>query len=172
MLFAPKPRRRTGNLAGFLACVAMLAYAFYSQFHDGLDPCPLCIFQRIGVAALGVVFLLALLHNPGLIGARIYAILIAVTASAGAAVAGRHVWLTHLPPDQVPACGPGLEYMLEVFPLGDTLRMVLTGSGECAKIDWQLFGLSMPAWVLISIATVGVAGVIWNWRRTSPRDTL
>ena len=104
------PARRL-NLGGFVICASLLGYAYYMQLGAGLDPCPLCIFQRIGMIALGTVFLVAAVHNPQRLGQRIYGTLIALTALAGASVAGRHVWLQHLPPEQVPACGPDLEYM-------------------------------------------------------------
>jgi len=153
------------NLAGFLACVALLAYAYYTQFHLGLEPCPLCIFQRLGVMAAGGFFLLAAIHGPGVAGRRIYGVLIALSALAGGAVSAWHVYLQQLPSDQVPACGPGLNYMLDVFSFGETLRMVFTGSGECAVSDWSFLGLSMPAWVLIAFVVLGVFGVWNNWRK-------
>lgn len=123
--------------------------ALYFQFAGGLEPCPLCISQRIMVLAVALVLLAAVLHNPGRRGTRVYAILGALTALGGASISGRHVWLQHLPPDQVPACGPGLEYMFKYFALSDTLRAMVSGTGDCAKVDWTLLGLSMPAWVLV-----------------------
>lgn len=158
------PTRRITNAAGFLICALLLAYAIgYLDMFKGLEPCPLCIFQRIGVLGVGLFFLLAAVHNPKGIGARVYASLVGFAALAGGAVSARHVWLQNLPPDRVPECGPGLEYMLEAFPLGDTLRMVFTGSGECADVTWTLLGLSMPAWVLIWFLVLGIAGVVRNW---------
>ena len=136
---------RALNLAGALACAGMLAYALYAQHGLLLDPCPLCIFQRIAVLALGMLFLLAAVHNPGSAGGYVYASLLTLATAAGAGVAGRHVWLQNLPPDKVPACGPGLDFMLGTFPLAEVLQMVLSGSGECADISWSLLGLSMPA---------------------------
>lgn len=153
------------NLAGFLACVGLLAYAYYAQFHLGLEPCPLCIFQRVGVIAVGIFFLLASIHGPAKTGRRIYGALIALAALAGGAVAAWHVYLQQLPPDQVPACGPGLDYMMDVFSFGETLRMVFAGSGECALFDWSFLGLSMPAWVLIAFVMLGVSGIWNNWRQ-------
>lgn len=155
------PSKRILNLAGLLACSAMMAYALYAQYQLLLDPCPLCLLQRVAVIAMGIFFLLAALHNPTGGGRRVYAGLIGLSAIGGIVVAGRHVWLQNLPPDKVPSCGPGLGYMLENFPLGDALRMVFTGSGECASVDWSLLGLSMPAWVLIAIVAAGGFGV-WN----------
>lgn len=155
---------RTGNLLGFLACAGLMGYALYAQHVLGLEPCPLCIFQRVAVIALGAVFAVAALHAPGLWGGRVYAGLLALAAGAGAGVSGRHLWLQSLPPERVPACGPGLDYMLETFPLRETLQTVLSGSGECAVVDWSFLGLAMPAWVLISVVTLGIFGCWNNWR--------
>lgn len=141
---------RTQFLLGFLACAGLLAYAFYSQLVGGLEPCPLCIFQRVAVVALGVVFLIGGLHAPtGRGGRRSYGALAVIAGGAGIAIAWRHVWLQNLPPSEVPTCGPGLDYMLEAMPISGVVRKVLTGSGECASVDWTLFGLSMPAWTLV-----------------------
>ncbi|MEO1201915.1 MAG: disulfide bond formation protein B [Pseudomonadota bacterium] len=157
--------RRLLNLAGFLICVCLMAYALYSEHVLGLTPCPLCVFQRIAVIALGVVFLLAALHNPGGGARHIYAGLALLAAAGGVAVAGRHLWLQNLPEDKVPACGPDLGYMVDNFPFADMLKMVFTGSGECADISWQFLGLSMPAWVLIWVVALGLLGVGNNLRR-------
>lgn len=153
--------RRTINFAGFFVCLALITFALYSQHVNGLDPCPLCILQRIAVIGVGVVFLLAAIHHPGRFGGRIYAALIVMTGGAGAIVAGRHVWLQSLPADQVPACGPGLDYILEVFPFSQALAMIFSGSGECAEVGWTFLGLSMPAWVLVWLLTLVGVGV-WN----------
>jgi disulfide bond formation protein DsbB len=157
--------RRWFNLAGFLFCAAVLGYAYHAQFDLGIEPCPLCIFQRVAFLATGVFFLLAAIHHAGRIGSRIYAVLIALSALAGAAIASRHVWLQHLPPDQVPECGPGLDYMLEVFSFSETLRKVFTGSGECAEVNWQFLGFSMPEWGLLCFLGLAIGGLARNWLR-------
>jgi len=149
---------RLVNLGGFLVCLGAMIAALYFQHVDGLEPCPLCIFQRIGVTVAGVFFLLAFLHNPAALGQRIYAALAGLGSVGGGLVAMRHVWLQGLPPEEVPACGPGLDYMLDVFPMADVLSMVLKGSGECAELDWSLLGLSMPAWVLLMC--IGLTGLV------------
>ena len=160
------PGVRPGNLVGVLVCASLMAYALYAQYVLYLDPCPLCVFQRIAVIALGLVFLVAAIHGPGRTGSRFYAGALALVTAGGVAVAGRHLWLQSLPPEEVPACGPGLGYILDTFPLGEALARVFSGSGECANIDWQLLGLSMPAWVLIAILITGSAGVWNNLRAT------
>lgn len=155
----PNPYRwsfRLQMLAGFVACAGLLAFALYSQFQLGLLPCPLCIFQRVAFAALGLVFLAAAIHAPaGAGGRRAWGVLALVPAAVGSAIAARHVWLQGLPPDQVPACGPGLDWMMQTMPVAGVLREVFTGSGECANVDWSFLGLSMPAWSLAWFVALG-----------------
>jgi disulfide bond formation protein DsbB len=150
-------------------CLALLAAALYFQHVGGLEPCPLCISQRIAVCAIGLVFLAAALHNPERLGTRIYAIAGFSASLAGAAIAGRHVWLQHLPPDEVPACGPGLEYMFNNFPITQTLKFMLSGTGDCAKVDWTLLGFSMPVWTLLCFAFLAVLSLaqFWNVKKNS-----
>jgi disulfide bond formation protein DsbB len=157
-------KRRPANAVGLLVCVALLGFAYYAQVHLQLEPCPLCVFQRVGVAAIGLMFLLATLHNPRGWGARVYGVLIALAAALTLGVAARHIWIQHLPADQVPSCGAGLNYLLEIFPLTQVIRTVLTGSGECAKITWTFLSLSMPTWVAIAATGLGILGVAVNFR--------
>ena len=150
---------RTLFLLGFAACAGLLAYAIYLQMYAGLEPCPLCIFQRVAFAAPGLVFLVGGLHAPPGVGVRRgYGVLGLLAALAGIAVAGNHVRLQHLPPDQVPSCGPGLDYMMEVMPVTGVIRKVMTGSGECANVDWSFLGLSMPMWSLVWF--IGLAALV------------
>jgi disulfide bond formation protein DsbB len=155
--------RRSGNLLGLLACAALLAYALYAQYGLNLEPCPLCILQRVAVLAAGVLFLLAFLHNPGDRGARVYGALIDVAALLGILVAARQIWIIAQPPGSVAECGASLDYMMDVLPMHEVLGKVLTGSGECAKIDWQFLGLNMPTWVLMALVCVGLWGLLVNW---------
>lgn len=162
---------RMRYLAGFATCAALIGFALYSQLHGGLEPCPLCIFQRAAFAALGLVFLIGALHAPIRPGPRrLYGVLALLSAATGATIAGRHVWLQSLPKDQVPACGPGLDYMLESMPVTGVIRKVLTGSGECANVDWSLFGLSMPAWSLGWFILLAGWAAYASWRRDASRN--
>ena len=159
--------RRSYNAIAAAACAGLLGYALYAQHGLGLEPCPLCIFQRVAVFVLGLFFLVAALHNPGATGARVYAALLGIATLVGAGVAGRHVYIQSLPAGSVPECGATLDFMLDVLPITDVIRRVLTGSGECGKVDWTFLGLTMPAWVLIWIVGVGVLGVVINARRSA-----
>ena len=155
------PSKRLLNLAGFLACSAMMGFALYAQYVLLLEPCPLCVFQRIATILLGLVFLLAGLHDPQKLGGRVYALLVFLAAGFGVGVASWHVHLQNLPADKVPSCGPGFEYIMDNFALFEALDLIFQGSGECAEVMWRLMGLSMPTWVIIGLGGLGIAG-IWN----------
>ena len=159
---------RRGNLLGFVACACLLAYAYYAQFVLHLDPCPLCIFQRIGVFALGVLFLIAALHDPAAFGRRLYALLLSLAALATIGIAWRQLYIQSLPPGSVPACGASLDFMLKVFSLSEVLVKVLTGTADCARVTWRFLGLAMAAWVLISAVVLGGFGLWVNLRHQRP----
>ena len=159
---------RQGNLLGFAVALGLLAYAYYAQVVLHLEPCPLCIFQRVGVFAIGLMFLIAAVHDPVGWARRVYASLLALSALATIGVAIRHLYIQSLPEGSVPACGASLDFMLKVFSLGEVLVKVLTGSGECAKVTWTFLGLAMPAWVLITAVALGAFGLWINLRRQPP----
>lgn len=150
---------RLGYALGFLACAGLIAFALYLQYYEYQNPCPLCILQRVAFMALAAIFLVAALHGPGRAGAIVYGALLLVTAGIGAAIATRHVWLQHLPRDQVPECGPGLEYLLNRFPLTQALGRILSGSGECAEAGWTFLGLTIAGWSLVWFVLLGVFSV-------------
>lgn len=143
-------RTRLIYLYIFLFCVTLLGIAMYMQQFMLLEPCPLCINQRIFFAAAGLTSLIAFFHNPTGKGKKVYGLLSAFFAVIGAGLALRQIWLQHLPEDQIPSCGPSLAYMFEVFPLGDTLRAMFTGDGNCAEVLWNdpVIGMNIPEWSL------------------------
>lgn len=161
----PLKSSRAMYLLGFLACAGLLGYAYYVQYALYLDPCPLCILQRMAFFLTGLLLLAGALHNPGRTGYRVYGSLAAFFSFLGIGVAGRHLWLQSLPPDQVPACGPGLEYLVSNFPLTDAFAMIFRGSGSCATVDWLFLGLAMPAWTLIWYLLLAGVAVAWGFRR-------
>lgn len=163
----PLPSPRLANGLIVLLCIIAMCIVYYLDGVLGLEPCPLCMTQRVFLLGSGVMALLALIHGPGALGRRIYAVLSGLFALGGGAVAGRHVWLQHLPEDQVPACGPGLEYMLENFPFGEALELILMGDGNCATVVWTFAGLSIPEQSLLLFAVLVIAN-LWQLLR---RDT-
>jgi disulfide bond formation protein DsbB len=165
MAFLTSMSRRTANLLGFAACAAMMGFAYFAQYQLGLVPCNMCILQRICVVALGAAFLLAALHNPKGWGARIYAALIGVVALGGIAVSGRHVWMQAQPLGSLPSCGADFSALIEMMSFPKAVMRVLTGGGDCQAITWSLFGLSMPAWLLIVLVGLFAAGIAANLRR-------
>ena len=159
---------RVSFLAGFLVCAALLGFALYAEHVLGMEPCPLCIFQRVAFMVMGVFFLLGAIHAPrGKSGRRIYAGGVLLGAAGGIFTAGRHLWIQSLPADQVPACGPNLAYMMDAFPLAKVLKMVFTGSGECAKVE-PILGLPMPAWTLFWYLLLALLAVLAVSRRERP----
>ncbi len=151
------------NLFMAFACHQLLIAAFYFQYVDGMAPCPLCIFQRVAVFVLGLWFLIHGIHKP-LAGSRWHLLyntggLISVVIGGG--ISARHAYLQSLPADQVPVCGPSLDYLVDMLPFSEVLDVVLKGSGECAKVSWKLMGFSMPMWLMLFF--IGCAGMLL-WR--------
>ncbi|RZG48416.1 MULTISPECIES: disulfide bond formation protein B [Acinetobacter] len=150
----------------FLASVIGMSFALFLEHVQGLDPCPLCVFQRIGLIGLGFISLIAFLHNPKTnVFKRIYSFLGLVAISWSAGVAARHVWLQHLPKDQVPSCGPGLDYWVDTLPLKSVFENVLKGSGECAMVDWTFLGQSLPTWSLLFFSVLALISLWQLFRR-------
>ncbi|GAB4126568.1 MAG: disulfide bond formation protein B [Sideroxydans sp.] len=153
-------------LAGALIVAALFGTALYLQYVLREEPCPLCMLQRGIFIAIGLLFLLAAVHNPGRIGRRLYSGLIALCALGGIATASRHIWLQHLPKDQVPACGPGLDYMLQHFPLAEVWQELMHGSGECAAKGWTFLTLGIPEWSLVWYVLLGAFAMLIAWQRS------
>lgn len=146
-------------LVGWLASAGALTFAYYLEYVQGLEPCPLCILQRIAMLAVAVVCLVGAAHGPAALGRRIYAALGGLCALAGAGIAARHVWLMHLPAGQVPACGPGLDYLRDILPWHEVLATILRGDASCATVKGSFLGISLPAWTLIYFVILSIAAL-------------
>ncbi|MEE2762625.1 MAG: disulfide bond formation protein B [Pseudomonadota bacterium] len=156
----------------FLVCAGLLGVAFYMEHVMGLEPCPLCWLQRFGFMGAGLVSLFAFLQGPTGVGVRIYGALLAVTAGVGLGIAGRQLWLQSLPADQVPACGPSVDYMLEVLPFFDVLATALKGTGDCAEVVWRFLGLSIPGWTAVFFTGLVLVGLVLLFRRPTPPASI
>lgn len=159
------PRSRQIFLLVTALCAGLMMFSFYLQFVLELEPCPLCISQRIAMTSLGVVALLAVLHNPANGGYRVYGGFLVLVSLAGALLALRQIWIQNLPPEQVPACMPGIEYLVNILPFSDILRIMLTGTGDCGEVQWLFLGLTIPGWTLIMFSGVVVAGLLESFRK-------
>ena len=155
----PESRIFYFSMAG--CCIFLLGFGLYLEHVKGLEPCPLCIFQRLAYIAIFLTAVIAAIHAPGKTFARIYSGLITLIALSGTAIAARQVWLQHLPPDKVPECGPGLDYMLDTFPMAQALKMIFSGSGECAEIQWQFISLSIAEWSLVFFIFFVILNIIY-----------
>ncbi len=144
-----------------------MGYALYSEHVLGLVACPLCIFQRLAMIGLGIIFILAFFAQlTPLIVSRLLGLLGFIIAGIGLSIAARHVYIQNLPPELVPTCGPGLDYLMDAFPLLEALTLIMTGSGECAEVSWRFLGVSMPGWVLVWFGFLGFYVLTVNWKRS------
>ncbi|MCD6047772.1 MAG: disulfide bond formation protein DsbB [Gammaproteobacteria bacterium] len=148
---------RLKNLMGFLLSFGLILAALFFQYYQHLNPCPLCILQRLAFMGVALLFLIFLIFPAKKWLIRLQAVLMFLVAGGGLAVAIRQVYLQHLPKDQVPGCGPGLNYLIQNLPLNDALLKIFQGSGECAVVDWRFLGLSMASWSAIWLAVF----VVW-----------
>ena len=156
---------RQTNLLIFLAPALLLGFGYYLQFVKGLEPCPLCMTQRICFYLIGIFALIAVFNRSSIIFQRVTASLGAIACITGLAVAGRQLWLQHLPEDQVPACGPGFNYIIENFPLLEAVEIMFRGNGNCAEVVWQFLGLSIPGWAFIAFTGLLTLNIIQLFRK-------
>ena len=154
----PKSQSLNGIIC--FVCLALLLIALYMEHFMGLKPCPLCILQRVLVIAVGLASLVGFLVNPGTIGIRLIGGVGLVFSVMGAGLGLRHLWLQNLPEVQAPACGPGLDYLMDVFPLIDVLTLILKGDGSCAEVVWSLLGVSIPGWTLVGFVGLIIVSVM------------
>ena len=159
---------RVGFFVGFLICAGLLGFALFAEYHWGMFPCPLCIFQRVAFIVMALFFLLGALHAPRGSARWVYAGGTLLGALFGIAVAARHLWIQSLPADQIPSCGPPLDYLFSAFPFAKVLQLVFTGSGECAKVE-PILGLPMPAWSLLWFIALAVLAIVAARRRNPLR---
>ena len=162
------PNARNLNWIIGFGCMSLMGVALYMEHMMHLEPCPLCIFQRVAVIAAGLVAFIAAVHNPAAFGIKVYGSLVVLASTIGGALATRQLYLQNLPEDQVPACGPGLDYLLDVFPMQEVIQMVLVGDGSCAEVVWTLFGISIPGWTLVGFIGLIALGLFQIFRRASP----
>ena len=152
------PSIRTLNLCLFLVATSMILVALYMQHQMDLNPCYLCIVQRVFVILTGLIALLAFAHNPGSKGQKLYAGATSLSALAGAGFSIRQLWLQGLPEEKVPACGPPADYLFDALPIAEALPMLLSGDGNCAEVQWTFLSLSIPAWTLAAFAVMALLG--------------
>tara|TARA_R110000796_G_scaffold251533_1_gene383171 strand:+ start:18510 stop:19025 length:516 start_codon:yes stop_codon:yes gene_type:complete len=167
------PASRPFYLLTLIFCATLIAIALYMEHVLGLEPCPLCIIQRVLVIMVGVVALIAVIHNPlpgqgaqRRTAARVYAFVLTLFAAVGAAVAGRQVWLQHQPADQLPSCLPSLDYMIDVLPMQEMLSLLFSGTADCAKVDWTFMGLSIAEGTLLAFIGLTLFGLMQLLRST------
>lgn len=156
---------RAGYLLGFLVSFGLVALALYIQQKHNLEPCPLCISQRIAFMVLGSIFLLAALHNPAQVGRRLYGLLQFAAATTGAGIAARHIWIQANPEKVMAECGVGFDYLFESFPMQKALQLIFKGTGECSSIDWTWLGMTIPQLSLVAFSALAVFAILLAFLR-------
>ena len=157
-MFSLLTARRFHGLVAVVA-FALLAVAFYMEYQMGLEPCPLCMLQRIAFFCIGVVALISAVHRAAS-ATKFYAIGVVIFSLLGAALSLRHLYLQNLPTEELPACLPGLGYMLEVFPWQEIMQAMIMGTGECGDVLWTFLGLSIPGWTLVAFASLALTNLL------------
>ncbi len=150
---------------------SLLAYGYYLEFVEGLAPCPLCSIQRLCYFLIALTSLTAIIHKPGDFGHAVYVYASGLLASIGSVVAGRQVWLQHLPSGKLPECGPDLAYLLEVYGLAESLGAAIRGTGDCATVKWEFLTLSIAEWSLLWFLVLTSLCVIDRMRSSKKKDT-
>lgn len=161
------PTIRQTYLLIFAGCVGLIAVGMVMQYVMKLEPCPLCITQRVFIVLVGLTALIGALHNPSGNSRRTYGLGVILFAVIGAGFSSRQLWLQSLPPELAPACGPSLSYMFDSFPLMEALQVLLQGDGNCADVKWSFLGGSIPFWTLIAFIGLALFGLWQSWRKAS-----
>jgi disulfide bond formation protein DsbB len=153
---------RTDAIALALIATAggLIGGALFLEHVLDLEPCPLCLMQRLWVGLVGVIACIAIVHGRHHLR---YAIAAGIAAIVGAGFALRQIYLQHLPADQVPACGPGFEYMLDVFPASEVLKAMVLGTGNCAEVTWTFLGISIAGWSLAAFVWMLALAAVQIW---------
>ncbi|MBY0376941.1 MAG: disulfide bond formation protein B [Gammaproteobacteria bacterium] len=146
---------RYSHVIGFILCAVLLGGAFYLEYAQEQLPCLLCQLQRIVMAVMGFIFLIAAIHRPQGKSRFVYFTLVLIVGIGGLLLAGRQLWLIAHPELVADApCSPSLSYLVSVLPLNKVIIMSIQGSGDCAKATWHFLSLSLPAWSFISFAVL------------------
>ena len=160
------PSYRIVNLVQAFGSLALIITAVaYFENNLKLEPCYLCMIQRGVIILIGAICVLAVVHNPGKLGQRVYAFSSIVMVIVGIYFSGKQLWLQSLPESQVPSCGIPVRHLFDNFPITEAIAMLLSGDGNCAEVHWQLMGFSMPGWVLVCFVGFGIIGAIQFLRR-------
>jgi disulfide bond formation protein DsbB len=153
---------------GCLFCIALLSFGFYLEYGLGQMPCLLCQLQRLTMMVMAILFLIAAAHNPQRNGRWIYSGLLLLFSLFGVYLAGRQLWLIAHPPTDLNAqCSPDLTYLISALPLSEALKIILQGTGDCAKVTWSFLSISIPGWSFISfiiLSMISLRGALMESR--------
>ncbi len=168
------PNNRTIYFVIAILATMSLAYAFYAEFYQHIEPCPLCIAQRVIIGVIGILAFVYAIHNPQNFINKIYGIILIALSAFGIKTAAHHQWLMSLPPEQQPlSCGMPLEVLFKKVPFNNFLDTVLKGDAECGKVTWLIFGITPPIAVITLCSSIILLCLIVLFRKQPvPRSYL
>lgn len=157
---------------GFLLCLIAILFALYLEFFQGLDPCPLCVLQRVALVGAGFFYLIAWIHfwiskNPNIWTVRAYGVLVLAFTLFGLVMAIKQIYIQHLPLGEAPACGPGLEYLRQTLPWDQFIAGLFQGDGECAVTGTRFISLSLSEWSAVLFTLLSLLNIHLICRRFS-----
>jgi disulfide bond formation protein DsbB len=153
---------------GAVICLGLVLFAWLIlERQMGIIPCPKCMFQRGAFVGMGAFFALGALHSPGVVGRRVYGVLVALFAVVGATIAVQHLWMQANPPDPLMGgCGMDFYTLFDNrFPLSQAIGKAFMASGDCSDSSWTFLGLTMPGWTLVCYILLGGGALLAGWRR-------
>lgn len=136
----------------FIICIALLGFAAYLQYVENIQPCLLCMLQRILMFFLAIIFLAASLHQHSQTSRKVYNILGVVFSCIGIVVAARQIWLQNLPPNTQDFCMPGYSYLIQTSSWSTLIKYAIIGTQDCTQAGWSFLGFSMACWALAVFA--------------------
>ncbi len=138
--------------------IIVLAAVLIVEYNNSLQPCPLCIMQRMCAFVIGFLCFLGI-GITSLRRVKINVILQIIFAILGAYFASRQLWLQSLPAGVGQMCMPGLEVVQKYLTLGGVFKAYFWGATDCSEITWRGLGLTMPAWALMYFSFITIANV-------------
>ena len=131
-----------------LVGLGLVIGAYLFQLIGYYDPCPLCILQRWAFGFIAVCGLVLLIPNLYHLINKIILFIASLLSLGGGMIAGRQIYLQHLPADQIPTCAPPMDFLMDTLPFMELIQTILLGDGNCAEYQWR-FIFNFAEWALL-----------------------
>jgi disulfide bond formation protein DsbB len=143
----------------FVAGALALGVSYYLEYAVGLQPCGMCLLQRICLALLTGICLGAAVHGPSHFASLMYWLLGLLCSLAGTVTAWRHVLLQSAPAHELSDCSASVFDLFVSAPWAYVVQQLFNGTVDCEPISWSLFDLSLPEWSLLFFVATTILSV-------------